>query len=169
METPTIRAAVDIGRGAAIQGGELVVQIRVLEVCIIRLFVLGCEDYGFAVRVNRVEQHRHEEELCVVSERCQTSLDSSYVFVQTHVSMNASCGSTSYFCRSKTLIRASLSPFRAEMLSAKRQFMGMLGLEVPSKRTMDAALAMPLGNAEAISGLFGMPTSNSFWVSRGME
>ncbi|KAJ8105391.1 hypothetical protein OPT61_g10207 [Boeremia exigua] len=41
-------------------------------------------------------------------------------------------------------------PLSAEMLSAKRQLIGMLGLEVPSKRTLDAASAISLGNEGAI-------------------
>lgn len=60
-------------------------------------------------------------------------------------------------------------PFRAEILSAKRQFIGMLGLEVPSKRTLAAASAMPCGSVEATRGLFKMPSSKTFWVSSGTE
>lgn len=60
-------------------------------------------------------------------------------------------------------------PFNADMLSAKRQFMGMLGLLEPSKRILAAADAMSFGSVEAMSGLLRMPSSKTLWVSCGIE
>lgn len=77
---------------------------------------------------------------------------------ETNVFITASCASRPYLrCRS-TLIIAASRPFRAEMLSAKRQFIGILGFEDPSKRTFAAASAMPFGSVEAIRELFRMPS-----------
>ena len=64
---------------------------------------------------------------------------------------------------------AASKPFRAEMLSAKRQLMGILGLSDPSKRTLAAASVMPLGRVEEMRGLLRIPFSKIFWVSCGIE
>lgn len=80
----------------------------------------------------------------------------------TYVFITASCAGSPYFRDKSTLIMAASRPFRAEILSAKRQFIGMLGLEVPSKRTFAAASAMPAGSLEAIKGLFRMPSLKTF-------
>ena len=80
----------------------------------------------------------------------------------TDVFITASCAGRPYFRDRSTLIMDASRPFKAEMLSAKRQFIGMLGLEVPSKRTFDAASAMPWGSVGAMGELFRMPLMKTF-------
>lgn len=87
----------------------------------------------------------------------------------THVLIIASCGSTSYFRCSRTLIMAASRPFREAMLSAKRQFMGILGLSVPSNRIFFAHSAISSGRVGRINGLFKSPSWKIWFVTFGME
>jgi len=64
---------------------------------------------------------------------------------------------------------AASSPLSAEMLSAKRQLMGILGLSLPLNWTVFAHSAMSMGNVGAMRGLLNMPFSKMCWVSRGTE
>ena len=59
--------------------------------------------------------------------------------------------------------------FRAEMLSAKRQFMGMLGLEVPVKEILEAHFEISEGRVLDVRGLFRMPVSKTSRAARGIE
>jgi len=89
--------------------------------------------------------------------------------LETYVLMTTSCGSTPYFLFNSTLIMDASKPFRAEMLSANRQLMGMLGLSVPTNSTFSAHSSISSGSVRAMSGLFKIPSRSIFCVSFGIE
>ena len=64
---------------------------------------------------------------------------------------------------------AASSPLSAEILSAKRQFIGILGLDVPLNWTLFAHSAISAGSVGAIRGFFNIPLSNTCCVSLGTE
>lgn len=64
---------------------------------------------------------------------------------------------------------AASRPFSAEMDSAKRQFMGMLGWGVPVKEMGWAHSWISFGRVGAIRGFWRIPVSKIWRVESGME
>lgn len=86
-----------------------------------------------------------------------------------YVLMFTFTGSMLYFFCSKMLRTVASRPFKEDMLSAKRQLMGMLGVALPSNEILRLASRAPEGRCFTISGFDMIPSRRSRLASLGTE
>lgn len=145
MEKTSIFGLVDVRAGCSVVRSSLSVEIPAREV----LLYSAAERCDFlVVGVNFPQQCRHNKQLCMITElqSAEERSDSSTIGIRTegvvkektrtNVLITTSCGSARYFRTNKTFNMVASSPFREDMLSAKRQLIGMLGALEPAYLTL---------------------------------